>query len=100
LGSRAFRHSSLGYGGCFADRSLIDGAFHQLFVAPLIERPRALEGELRRLRGIQWPVVDRLDEVQARIAAPVKLIWGAEDPTFPLECVRRLAFPLRGPVAA
>jgi len=90
---RAFRRSRLGYGGCFVDRSLIDGEFHQLFVAPLLEQPRALEGQLRILDALQWSVLDQMADLHGRIAAPVKLIWGADDVTFPLDHARRMRFP-------
>lgn len=84
LRSRLFRRSGMGFGNCFVDRDLIDGEFEEQFVRPMIESPRRLEGQMRYLRGIDWALVDGLRERHARIRCPVLLVWGAEDPTFPL----------------
>ena len=37
----------------------------------------------RYLRGLTWQPVDALEPEHARITIPVRLIWGADDPTFP-----------------
>ena len=92
LGSRAFRRSYFCYGSCFHDRSLIEGAFHDLFVAPLLADERALRGQLRLLHGFDWAALDDLEAVHRRIKAPVQLLWGAGDPYFPLEKARRMRF--------
>ncbi len=78
------RRSALGLGGCFADASRLEGEFHALFVVPMLEEGRASDGQRRYLAGIDWKVVDGLPDIHRRIKAPVLLVWGAEDPTFPL----------------
>jgi haloalkane dehalogenase len=95
LGSRAFRRTGAGYAGCFADEARLSGEFDRLFVEPLLRSKRALEGQRGYLRAFDWRIVDSLDEVHARIAAPVKLVWGEDDPTFPLPIARgaRWSFP-------
>jgi haloalkane dehalogenase len=80
---RAFNRSPLGFGGCFVDRDLIDGDFHEQFIAPLIRDPQRMEGTRRYLRALTWDVVDGLATAHARLQLPVQLIWGADDPTFP-----------------
>jgi hypothetical protein len=60
MSSAKFLHSSLGFGGCFYNDSLIDGEFHQLFVRPMVDCARVREGQIRRLRGIDWKLVDSL----------------------------------------
>ena len=44
--------------------------------------------------SIAWPIdrgaVDALPAVHARIDAPVQLVWGAEDPFFPVDRARRM----------
>jgi pimeloyl-ACP methyl ester carboxylesterase len=95
LRSRALRRSSLGFGGCFRDLSLLDGDFHAGSVAPLLAEPRRLEGARRYLGGIDWALVDGLARRHAEIAAPVLFVWGEDDPTFPIERARPLATQLR-----
>jgi haloalkane dehalogenase len=88
--SRRFRRSSMGFGGCFVDLSLIDGEFHDAFVKPLIESPDRMTGQIKYLRGIDWGLVDGLATRQREIAAETLLLWGTEDPTFPLARGREL----------
>jgi haloalkane dehalogenase len=91
LRSRMFLRSPLGFGGCFVDRELIRGEFEQRFIAPLLASPRRLLGMARYLRGLsQWQVIDRFATDHARLAMPVRLIWGARDPTFPLPLARAM----------
>lgn len=90
LSSRALRRSRLFYGACFEDIAYGDGEFADLFVTPLLEEPRALRGQLRLLQTFDWSSTDTLDEVHARLEAPALLIWGDEDPYFPLGGARRM----------
>ncbi len=102
LGSRLYRRSGMGFGGCFADLDQLDGEFHQHTVQPLLDIPRRLQGMLSYLRGITWPVVDALAENHRKITAPVLLVWGESDPTFPIALAREMTqqFPdCRGLVA-
>lgn len=88
MSSRLYRRSGMGFGGCFTDLDLLDGEFHQYTVQPLLDSPRRMEGVLHYLGGITWPVVDALAENHRKISAPVLLVWGEDDPTFPLEHAR------------
>jgi haloalkane dehalogenase len=78
------RRSFLGFGGCFSDTSFIDGEFTRLFVEPLLRSERAVAGQLGLLRTFEWAVLDEMAATHARIKAKTLLIWGAEDPWFPL----------------
>lgn len=90
------RRSWLGFGGCFHDRQLIDGDLADLFIHPLLRSKRALEGQLGLLDGFDWTVVDHLAHTHARILAPVALVWGRDDPWFPLERARAMQPELPG----
>jgi pimeloyl-ACP methyl ester carboxylesterase len=90
LRSRAFLRSPLGFGGCFVDPGLIRGDFHEQVVTPLVRSSRRRDGMRRYLIGAKWDAVDALERGHARLAMPVRLIWGADDPTFPLELARRM----------
>lgn len=97
LRSNAFLKSPMGFGNCYADRSLIDELFLQQYVVPLINNGRRLEGAMRYLRiGLDFKLIDALPDVHARIKTPVHFIWGKADPTFPLAAARRMFkdFPL------
>ena len=88
--SASFLRSARGFGGCFSNLDLIDGDFHELFVQPLLDSPNLRLGQRRRLRGIDWALLDSLAERHAGIRARVLLLWGAEDPVFPAEEARRM----------
>jgi pimeloyl-ACP methyl ester carboxylesterase len=90
LGSRAFLRSPMGFGGCFCDLGLIEGDFHAQVVVPLLRSPRRRDGMRRYLIGARWAPVDALERDHARLAMPVRLIWGADDPTFPLALAREM----------
>jgi len=90
LRSPLFLRSPMGFGGCFADLGFLDGDFHEHVVEPLLRSPKRMDGMRRYLRGAQWEPVDRLEREHARLTMPVQLVWGADDPTFPVERVREM----------
>jgi pimeloyl-ACP methyl ester carboxylesterase len=94
--SRTVRHSSLGFGGCFEDPRSMDGDFHDLFIAPILDSPSVLADQSRLLASLDFGVVDRLTETHGRIKAPTLLIWGSDDPFFPLEKARGMLTQFAG----
>jgi pimeloyl-ACP methyl ester carboxylesterase len=69
---------------------LIEGDFHAHVVEPLRGSPLRMDGIRRYLRGATWGPVDALERDHARLGMPVLLIWGADDPTFPVELARAM----------
>ncbi len=98
LRSRWFRSSGMGFGGGFHDRSLIEGEFCETIVRPLIRSGRRMAGHNRFLRGWSWSLLDSMREMHAQIRIPVLMLWGADDPTFPLARGREMLaqFPAGG----
>ena len=90
--SRRIRHSVFGFGSCFENKDLIDGTFSDHFIAPLRASKSALRGQLRLLAGFDWADVESLGEVHQTMTAPVQLIWGDDDPYFPLKKARQMRF--------
>jgi pimeloyl-ACP methyl ester carboxylesterase len=90
LSSRAFLRSRMGFGGCFHDLGLIEGDFHEQVVTPLLRSARRRDGMRRYLVGAKWPPIDALVQDHARLGMPVRLVWGADDPTFPLPLAREM----------
>lgn len=90
LSLKAFRRSPMGFGGFFHDRARLDEGFDARFVAPLLADPRRIDGALRFLRGIDWDVLDALAQRHRAIRARVQLIWGEDDPTFPVQYAEEL----------
>lgn len=90
LRSRAFLRSPMGFGGCFGNPDLIDGEFREQFAERYVRDARATDGMARYLVGCKWPSVDCLAQRHAEIRAPVLLVWGEDDPTFPIERARAM----------
>ncbi|WP_394826032.1 alpha/beta fold hydrolase [Pendulispora albinea] len=90
LGARLFRRSALGFGGCFTDaRRSLEGEFTELFIAPMLGSSEVMAAQLRLAQRLDFSVIDRLGEVHARIDAPALLVWGTDDPFFPLAKAKR-----------
>ncbi len=90
LRSQAFLRSGMGFGGCFNDMSLIEGDFDAQVVQPLLASDRRMDGIARYLIGAKWAPVDALAQDHARLTMPVQLVWGADDPTFPIGLARAM----------
>jgi len=88
--SRAFARSPLGFGGCFTDRSLLDGDFRARVIDPLVASPERIAGVQRYLAGIDWGIVDDLATEHAKLRAPVLFVWGEDDVTFPIDLARTM----------
>ena len=85
---RAYRRSSLGFGGCFHDLDHIDGAFHTRFVEPLIASSDRIDGAMRFLRRMKFTRLDEFATLHRQLDVPTLFIWGADDPTFPERAAR------------
>jgi pimeloyl-ACP methyl ester carboxylesterase len=90
LRSRTFRRSPLAFGGCFHDPDLIDGNFHQRFVAPLIATPDRMAGAMEFLRRMKFSRLDEFHSLHGRLTMPTLFVWGADDPTFPQSRARAM----------
>ena len=91
LRSNAFVRSGMGFGGCFHDLALIEGEFREQFITPYIESARRTDGMARYLTGLHWNTVDGLRQKHAELRMPVMLVWGEDDPTFPIALAREMA---------
>ncbi|HZR35031.1 MAG TPA: alpha/beta hydrolase [Nevskia sp.] len=86
-----FLRSPMGFGGCFHDLSLVEGGFRREFVARYVDSAAATTGMLRYLAGFHWDSVDALRRRHAELRMPVLLLWGEDDPTFPVGLAREMA---------
>jgi haloalkane dehalogenase len=89
-GQRRLRRNPFILGGAFADASLLDGEFDEFFLAPLREIPARRDAAVRVLRSFDAQLVHDLAAVHRRITIPVQLVWGDQDPFFPLEWARQM----------
>jgi pimeloyl-ACP methyl ester carboxylesterase len=86
----AVRRSPLGFGGCFTDVASVEGEFGDLFVRPMLASARVMDGQAKLLCNLDFGLIERLPEAHARIRAPALLVWGGDDPWFPIEKARAM----------
>jgi haloalkane dehalogenase len=85
LGQPRLRRNGLVLGNAFADSSLLDGEFDEFFLQPIHKNPDRSDAALRLLKGFDTERIRQLADVHRRINVPVQLIWGDQDPFFPLK---------------
>ncbi len=83
-GQRRLRKAELVFGGAFADSSLLDGEFDEFFLQPLHDVPERRRAAAEVLRSFEPSMIRELEGLHALIHAPVQLVWGDQDPFFPL----------------
>lgn len=84
---------------CVADTRLIEAELTPRFIAPLTASRRRLEGALRMTRNLKATDFDAIGATHPQITAPVRLVWGARDPWFPLAQARQMVATFGGPCA-
>lgn len=89
-GRPKLRRNKFVLGDAFADRSLLDGEFDEFFLEPLHRDRDYRAATVRLLKSFEMDLVDQLAAVQRRITVPVRLVWGDQDPFFPVASARKM----------
>ncbi len=87
-GKPRIRRSRLVFGDAFADRSLLEGEFDEFFFKPLHEIPGRRDAASKLLRSFDMGLVNDLGRIHQQIDVPVQLVWGDQDPFFPVAKAR------------
>lgn len=91
IGRRSLRRNDLVLGGAFTDKSLLDGEFDELFLAPLRSDRTRRDAAIQVLDTFSQEHVRALARLHEQIKVPVQLVWGAGDPFFPVAWAREMA---------
>jgi len=78
------------FGDAFADSSLLNGEFDEFFLKPLHEVPARRDAAARVLRSFDNRMIDELPALHQQIDVPVQLVWGDQDPYFPLAWAKEM----------
>ncbi|MGF1598943.1 MAG: alpha/beta fold hydrolase [Acidimicrobiales bacterium] len=84
------RRNKFVFGDAFVDASLLDGEFDEFFIRPLHEQPERLDAAVRLLRSFDFQHVRQLEAIHRRLDVPVQLVWGDQDPFFPVAGAREM----------
>lgn len=92
MSSNLFLRSSMGMRGLYHDKKLLDDpSYVTPYINPLINSSKRLKGAMKYLVGCDLKITDTFEKRHREINADVLLIWGVNDPTFPLEYGRGMA---------
>lgn len=84
-GRPRLRRNRFVLGDAFADSALLDGEFDEFFLEPLHDLRERQRAAICLLRSFDEQHVRDLAAVHRRITVPVQLVWGDQDPFFPLQ---------------
>ena len=90
VGRRRLRRNRFVLGAAFADASLLDGEFDEFFLQPWHTMAARRDAAVRLLRSFDAQHVRDLADVHRRIGVPVQLVWGDQDPFFPVEWAKEM----------
>lgn len=90
VGQPRLRRLPLVLGDAFADSSLLDGEFDEFFLQPLHTDRARSDAAVKLLRSFDLDLIAELNPIHARIDVPVKLVWGDQDPFFPVDRARAM----------
>jgi haloalkane dehalogenase len=88
VGQPWLRRNRLVLGDTFVDQRLLDGEFDEFFLRPIHTIPARRDAAFRLLRSFDTKLVGRLADVHRRMNVAVHLVWGADDPFFPVGWAR------------
>jgi haloalkane dehalogenase len=73
------------FGAAFEEKTSLDGEFAEFFLQPIACIPERTDAAAKFLRNFTMQHLRELPEVHERITVPVQLVWGENDPFFPLK---------------
>lgn len=90
MGIPFVRRGPLAFGGCFTDPRYVEGDFGDLFVRPFVAEDATYRGQMALVETFDFGLIDGLADLHRRTTAPALLVWGTEDPFFPLAKARAM----------
>ena len=84
MGQPRVRRNRFVLGDVFADATLLDGEFDEFFLRPIHDSRERQRAAVKLLKSFDERYVSQLTEVHGRITVPVQMVWGDQDPFFPL----------------
>ncbi len=98
VNQQRLRRNEFVLGSCFQDSSLLDGEFEEFFLRPLAQDQHRQMGAGMFARNFDMALFGELAGLHAKIEVPVHLVWGDDDPFFPLDRTKTMMAGFGGPV--
>jgi pimeloyl-ACP methyl ester carboxylesterase len=97
MSNRFLARSPLILGGTVYDESLLDGEMRTNLLDPILADKDAVAALTKVIRGFSLDDIDALEDVHPNLSMPVLLVWGEDDPFFPVEKARAMVEQFAGP---
>lgn len=97
MGNRAIARTPLILGGTVADKSLLDGEMRETLLDPILADDAAMASAIKLIRNFSKGDVDPLAQTHRNLTMPTLLVWGEDDPFFPVDKARAMAEQFAGP---
>ena len=98
FGMPRLRRAKFLAGDLFHDRDLLAGEFEEFFLRPLRDDPDRQWAAGQFGRNFAMDKFAGLADLHRQMAQPVSLVWGEDDPFFPVERTRAMLPEFAGPV--
>ena len=95
--NRFLARTPLVFGGAVHDKSLLDGEFRTNVLEPSLVNRETFAGLLAMIREFSFDDIDALAAVHPKLTMPTLLVWGEDDPFFPVDKARAMAEQFGGP---
>jgi len=83
--------SRMGFKGFYYNKALLDDPNYIMpYINPLLQSTHKLKGAMKFLVGCDLSFFDTMEKRHAEIEANVLLLWGKNDPTFPINEGRKM----------
>lgn len=97
VGNKVISRTPLVFGGTVSDRSLLDGEMRTNLIDPILADDAAMTAAVEMIRNFSKAHVDPLAETHRNLTMPTLLIWGEDDPFFPVDSARAMTSQFAGP---
>lgn len=82
----------------YAEVARVEREFTPLYLRPLIDNRRRLEGAMALAQNASPAEFDKVEGAHRAVTAPTALVWGQDDVWFPVEACRAMLDQFAGPV--
>lgn len=97
MGNKLLARGPLALGGAFSDTSLVNGEFRTALLDPILADDSAMDAIITMIAKFSKHDAEPLAQTHPNLTMPVLLVWGEDDPFFPVEKARSMVDQFGGP---
>ena len=98
MGNKLLARTPLALGGTIYDKALLEGEFRTNLLTPILEDDDAMDNAIEMIRHFSFDDIDELATTHANLEMPTLLVWGEQDPFFPVDKARQMVGQFAGAV--